>query len=375
LVVVVLAAVVAGGGGVEGRAAGGSGGARDVCERLVEPVRAFLEGTGGQESDVEALSGCLRDHARRGGMLNATRDACPGAIERARAAGAVPLLVDVISQTGGRTCVAAARGLAAMARASTKVRDEAEQAGAVRELIQALRAGTKALGTPSEAEEGGRAGAAAEALSALVFAHKGNHGEAVRRGGPSLLLALSSAPGVARGRALAALGALLEDYCASSTGGCPFVAIHYQARGLDPDRRGHSDVNAPLLVDASALRLAMIPQGVVAALAEAVRQGAVAPPPPGGACPPPSDAFARSGGVAVGAAIAIRALALSHVLHKPLVEAGVIPHLANLRDSKCEVERHWAKAAMLRLLAVGATREAFNDKDRLALDPPPREEL
>jgi hypothetical protein len=254
-----------------------------------------------------------------------------------------------------------------MARASNKVRDEAEQAGAVRELIQVLRARNKALGTPAEAEEGERAGAAAEALSALVFAHKGNHGEAVRRGGPSLLLALSSGPGVARGRALAALGALLEDYCASSTGACPFVAIHYQARGLDPDRRGHSDATAPLLVDASSLRLSMIPQGVVAALAEAVRQGASV------ACPPPSDPFARSGGVALGAAVAIRALALSHVLHKPLVEAGVIPHLVRLRDSKCSVERDWAKSAMLRLLAVGATREAFNDEDRLALDPPTRE--
>lgn len=336
-----------------------------MCERLVDRVQEFLEGTGGQETDVEALSKCLRDHARRGGMLNATRDACPGVIERARAAGAVPVLVDVISQTGGRTCVSAVRGLAAMARACTKVRDDAGQAGAVRELIQALRAGTKALGTPAGAAEGERAGAAADALSALVFAHKGNHGEAVRRGGPSLLLALSSAPGVARGRALAALGALLEDYCASSTGACPFVAIHYQARGLEPDRRGHSDVNAPLLVDASAQRLAMIPQGVVDAVAEAVRQGV------SDSCPPSSDPFANSGGVALGAAIAIRALALSHVLHKPLVEAGVIPHLVNLRDSKCEVERHWAKAAMLRLLAVGATREAFNDKDRIALDPPP----
>jgi hypothetical protein len=89
-----------------------------------------------QESEIGALALCLRQHSPlRGGMLNVTRDAPSAALERARAAGAVQLLVDALSERTGQPAAAAARGLAALARVSARARDDAAQAGAVRELV------------------------------------------------------------------------------------------------------------------------------------------------------------------------------------------------------------------------------------------------
>lgn len=83
---------------------------------------------------------------------------------------------------------------------------------------------------------------------------------------------------------VACLHHLAEDYCSSSTGGCPWVQVHFvstsstlltvpaqvvtkinvldgqvsfAARGLEPDRRGQSDHNPRVTVDSSSVRLAM----------------------------------------------------------------------------------------------------------------------
>ena len=56
---------------------------------------------------------------------------------------------------------------------------------------------------------------------------------------------------------IACLHNLAEDYCASSTGACPWVQVSFAARGVQPDRRGQSDHNAAVAVDSSSVRLSM----------------------------------------------------------------------------------------------------------------------
>ena len=48
---------------------------------------------------------------------------------------------------------------------------------------------------------------------------------------------------------IACLHNLAEDYCASSTGACPWVQVSFAARGVQPDRRGQSDHNVGVAVD------------------------------------------------------------------------------------------------------------------------------
>lgn len=62
---------------------------------------------------------------------------------------------------------------------------------------------------------------------------------------------------------MACLHNLAEDYCASSTGVCPWVQVSFAARGVEPDRRGQSDHNARVTVDSSSVRLSMHSQVLV----------------------------------------------------------------------------------------------------------------
>ena len=127
----------------------------------------------------------------------------------------------------------------------------------------------------------GAQAAAAEALWSLVYSSKPNHAEAVRRGAVSLPKSLLSSfpcprlmrlttqvPAMinlakttenewARMWSMACLHNLAQDYCASSTGECPWVQVSFAARGVQPDRRGQSDHNAIVAVDSASVRLAM----------------------------------------------------------------------------------------------------------------------
>mmetsp|Transcript_78372 Transcript_78372/g.127120 ORF Transcript_78372/g.127120 Transcript_78372/m.127120 type:complete len:283 (-) Transcript_78372:192-1040(-) len=249
-----------------------------------------------------------------------------------------------------------------MAAANSKVREAASTAGTVRLLVKMVSNARKGIDW-SDVQA-----AAAEAIWSLIYSNHANHAEAVRRGSVSAMLNLAktSHNELTRMWSMACLSHLAEDFCESSTGECPWVQVSFAARGVEPDRRGHSDNNARVTVDSSPVRLAMYTQGVIAlAVVLAAKRSSV--------CPdflrPPIGALANEEGlVAWAAAAVLKSLAFSHVLHAPLVKGGAVAVLGKLATSTCTLEAETADMALKRLMAVGVTRDSFvqDDLDSIA---------
>ena len=280
--------------------------------------------------------------------------------------GAVLVLTDVVSTIGEPApAAAAARCLAMLAAASSKAREEASVAGTIKALV-------KMITTQSAAEHvewSSAQAAAAEAIWSLVFASKSNHAEALRRGAvPAILqLAKTTENEWTRMWCMASLHNLAEDYCESSDGTCPWVQVSYEARGVKPDRRGHSDHNARVTVDSSAVRLKMNSLGLIPFAVSLASMG------PTTTCP---DSLPRgehewtmsdTSLVAWAGAAVLKSLAFSHVLHSEIVKAGAIPILSTLRKSSCALEADAAENAMKRLIAVTSTRNLITQWEKSEL--------
>ena len=137
--------------------------------------------------------------------------------------GAMSILTDVISEVGhSATAAAAARCLAMIAAANSKVREEASTLGTIKLLIKMVSQSTTNDPDWSNAQAAG-----AEAIWSLVYYSKANHAEALRRGAiPAMAnLARTTENEWTRMWAMACLHNMAEDYCQSTTGHCPWVQV------------------------------------------------------------------------------------------------------------------------------------------------------